>query len=135
MLWGVTYILTPNNFLLGNLGGAVCSENVNHPKKKWQKVSALVDHFWTQFMREYLSLLLKRKRWQEFVKDSEVGELVLNIDSNIPRGQWKLAIVEEVYPIDSDNTIWHCCIKTSDGTYNRPITELVFSEFKTMNEG
>jgi hypothetical protein len=132
---GVTYVLTPNHFLFGNLGGAVCSENVDHPKKRWQKVSALVDHFWAQFIREYLPLLSKRKRWQEFVKDLEVGELVLQIDPNIPRGQWKLAIVEEVYPSDSDNKIRRCRIKTSDGTYDRPITQLVSLEFKTMNEG
>jgi len=50
---GVTYVLTPNHFLFGNLGGAVCSENVDHPKKRWQKVSSLVNHFWEQFMREY----------------------------------------------------------------------------------
>jgi hypothetical protein len=123
---GVTYVLTPNHFLFGNLGGAVCSENVD---------PALVDHFWTQFIREYLPLLSKRKRWQEFVKDLEVGELVLQIDPNVPRGQWKLAIVEEVYPSDSDNKIWRCRIKTSDGTYDRPITQLVSLEFKTMNEG
>jgi hypothetical protein len=131
---GVTYVLTPNHFLFGNLGGAVCSENVDHPKKRWQKVSALVDHFWTQFIREYLPLLSKRKRWQEFVKDLEVGELVLQIDPNVPRGQWKLAIVEEVYPSESDNKIRRCRIKTSDGTYDRPITQLVSLEFKTMNE-
>jgi hypothetical protein len=64
--------------------------------------------FWTQFIREYFPLLCKRKRWQEFVKELEVGELVLQIDPNIPRGQWKLAIVEEVYPSESDNKIRHC---------------------------
>ena len=131
---GVTYVLTPNHFLFGNLGGAVCSEDVDHPKKRWQKVSALVDHFWEQFMREYLPLLSKRKRWQELVKDLEVGELVLQIDPNIPRGQWKLAIVEEVYPSESDQKVRRCRIKTSDGTYDRPITQLVSLEFKTMNE-
>jgi hypothetical protein len=72
---GVAYVLTPKRFLFGNLGGAVCSENVDHPKKRWQKVSSLVNHFWEQFMREYLPLLSKRNRWQELVKDLEVGEL------------------------------------------------------------
>ena len=131
---GVTYVLTPNHFLFGNLGGAVCSENVDHPKKRWQKVSSLVNHFWEQFMREYLPLLSKRNRWQELVKDLEVGELVLQIDPNIPRGHWKLAIVEEVYPSESDQKVRRCRIRTSDGTYDRPITQLVSLEFKTLNE-
>jgi hypothetical protein len=81
-----------------------------------------------------LTLLSKRNKWQELVKDLEVGELVRQIDPDIPRGHWKLAIVEEVYPSESDQKVWCFQIKTSDGTYNIPITQLVSLEFKTINE-
>jgi len=53
----------------------------------------------------------------------QVGELVLELDHNPPRGMWRPAVVTKVHP-SVDGLVQKCSIKTSTGTYLRPITNL-----------
>ena len=52
--------------------------------------------------------------------------MVLLKDEDIPRGQWKRAIVEKVYP-GRDGLVRSAQIRTSTGVFNRPITKLILS--------
>ena len=125
-----TVILTPNHFLYGNLGGAVSTERIDSPIKRWHTVHSLVNQFWKLFLNEYLPELGRARKWQKLLPNLKVGEVVLEIDPNLPRGQWKLAIVEEVYP-SKDNLVRKCKIRTQNGTYIRPITNLCPLEVRT----
>jgi hypothetical protein len=119
-----TMILTPNHFLVGDLGGAVVSgEKLDNLKKRWLAVNSMVEKFWKQFFLEYIPELSKRRKWQQVKADLQVGEIVLELDPDLPRGLWKLAIVVEVYPSE-DGKIRRCKIKTANGTYDRPIVRL-----------
>jgi hypothetical protein len=128
---GNTEILTPNHFLFGNLGGAVEPSNVDNPCRRWHRVHSLVQQFWTQLFKEYIPLLAKRNKWFYKQNNLQVGELVLEIKPNMPRGMWKLAVVEEVYP-SSDSFVRKCKIRTSEGTYIRPIVTLAPLEVRTI---
>ena len=125
-------ILTPNHFLFGKLGGAVSTEDLDHPVERWKRVHALVNKFWKQFLCEYIPLLSKREKWQTVRENLQVGEVVLQLDPNTPRGQWKLAVVEEVH-LGADGKVRRCKIRTTAGSYERPITKLVPLEFQTFD--
>ena len=90
--------LTPNHLLCGKLGSAVSTEDLDHPVKRWKRVVALVDQYWKGFLLEYIPLLATCIKWHRERPHLEVGEVVLQLDPNIPRGQWQMAVVEEVIP-------------------------------------
>lgn len=127
-------ILTPNHFLIGNLGGAISTTELDNPVERWKRVHALVNKFWTQFLAEYIPLLSSRKKWQDPQNDIQVGEVVLQLDPNTPRGQWKLAVVEEIHQSENDGKVRRCKIRTSTGSYERPITKLISLEFRTFEK-
>jgi hypothetical protein len=93
-----------------------------------------VNKFWTQFLAEYIPLLSSRKKWQDPQNDIQVGEVVLQLDPNTPRGQWKLAVVEEIHQSENDGKVRRCKIRTSTGSYERPITKLISLEFRTFEK-
>jgi hypothetical protein len=127
-----TEILTPNHFLYGNLGGAVEPSDVDDLRKRWHRVHSLVQQFWSQLFKEYIPLLHKRNKWFYKENNLEVGELVLEIKPDMPRGMWKLAVVEKVYP-SADNFVRRVQIRTSEGLYDRPIVKLAPLEVRTQN--
>jgi hypothetical protein len=124
-------ILTPNHFLIGRLGGAVATEDLDNPVERWKKIHSIINKFWKQFLCEYIPLLSKRGKWHTAKENIQVGEVVLQLDPNTPRGQWKLAVVEEIFP-SNDGKVRRCRIRTTVGSYERPITKLVPLEFRTF---
>ena len=126
-------ILTPNHFLIGKLGGAVSTDDLTDPVERWRRVHSLVDKFWKLFLQEYIPLLSNRGKWHTAKENIQVGEVVLQLDPNTPRGQWKLAIIEEVFP-GQDGKVRRCKIRTTTGSYERPITKLIPLEFRTTDK-
>ncbi len=59
---GESMILTPNHFLICNLGGAVSTIRVNDPVKRWHQVKHLLDKFWKIFLSENLIKLEKARK-------------------------------------------------------------------------
>ena len=54
--------LTPNHFLIGKLGGAVSTDDLKHPTKRWKRVHALTDQFWKQFLLRIHSIILYKRQ-------------------------------------------------------------------------
>jgi hypothetical protein len=128
-----TRILTPNHFLIGMLGGAVSTDNLDDPVERWKRVHSIVNKFWKQFLSEYIPLLSNRGKWQTVRENVQVGEVVLQLDPNTPRGQWKLAVIQEVFP-SKDGKVRRVKICTTTGEYERPITKLIPLEFRTTDK-
>ena len=93
-------ILTPNNLLLGrstchNPGGfePTCSllSRVN-------AVKDLVDSFWEAWTQLYAPTLIKQSKWSHEERPLRVGDIVLVADSNVMRGEYRLARVSAVHP-------------------------------------
>lgn len=87
-------LLTLNHFLDGQLGGQleppVTNEIAFNPRNRSRPIQNLVKVFWRHWN--------SRKRWREAKGNLIVGDVVLVVDQNVPRGQWHLGQGEEVLP-------------------------------------
>ena len=92
-------VLTPNHFLVGHMSGELAPENVNtttfNPRRRWRRVQELIRHVWKRWMKEYLTGIGARKKWHERQRNISKGEVVLVIDANTPRRQWKVGRIVE----------------------------------------
>ena len=62
-------------------------------------------------MREYLPTLMRRGKWQSKGRQVSVGDVVLPVDYNSPRGKWDLARAQVVYP-GTDGVVRDVMVKT-----------------------
>lgn len=69
-----------------------------YSRKRWRRVQYLANQFWIRWQREYCNLLYKRQKWSDVRRNSQVGDIVLICDHDLPRNQWPLARVAKVYP-------------------------------------
>ena len=74
-------------------------------------------------MKYFAPNLLIRTKWHEKKSNAGVGDLVLEIDSKRKRGEWKMALMEEVFP-RGDDLVRKVKIRTSKEVYERPIAKL-----------
>ena len=94
-------VLTPNCFLYPGIV-THSSTNILPPtppggddlRYSWRKARCLVDLFWDRWTREYLHTLHRRTKWKSTSRNPlYVSQLVLILDEQMPRDQWKLARV------------------------------------------
>ena len=121
--------INPNDLIIGPSFGvpqpdrrrrASQPEEVKVISKSDQKK---VFQFWQCWMRYFAPNLLIGSKWHEKKDNVGVGDLVLEIDENRKRGEWQMALVEEVFP-GGDNLFHKVKIRTSKGVYERPIAKL-----------
>ena len=79
--------------------------------------------FWKAWYRDYLVTLQIRKRWLVSGPSFAEGDLVLIAEDNSPPLRWQMARIEKLY-CGSDNISRVAKVKTSSGTFNRPIVKL-----------
>ena len=119
--------LTPNHFLFGQVGGQFAPESVDTSpydlKKRWRRIQELVRHFWHRWLREWLPSLNRRTKWKTEQDDIQVGEVVLIIAPDTPRGQWPLGKIVEIYP-GPDNHVRAAKVQIGRNTLIRPITKI-----------
>lgn len=121
--------LTPNHFLFGTSSGTVRLRQYEAGekclKKQWHQAQHLADAFWHRWLREYFPTLLPRKKW--FVSDDliHVGDLVLVIDNNVPRNEWRKGVITRVFPADENGEIHRVEVRTASGVLDRPVRKLV----------
>ena len=53
--------------------------------------------------------------------------MVLMVDKRVSRGQWPLAVIEEVYP-DKDGFVRQVTVRAKSGSYKRHVRELCLVE-------
>ena len=91
--------LCPNDLLLGRATSVAPSgylEQVISFRERWHLVQRIVSSFWKRWMRDYFHTLIVRAKWHTDKRNLKIGDIVLVKDSNIVRGQWKLAQVCEI---------------------------------------
>ena len=120
-------MLTPNLFLVGQLGGQLAPQATDDiafsPRNYWRLIQNLVRVFWKCWREEYLSTLNMQKKWREAKKNLKVRDVVLVVDQNAPRGQWRLGWVDEVFP-DQDRHVRIIQVSTRAQKFIRLITRL-----------
>ena len=78
---------------------------------------------------EYLHTLQSRKKWQKNRANLYIGQIVLIVDENAPRDQWKIGRIETIVP--EGDRVRKVTVKTASGkSYERHITKLVALEME-----
>jgi hypothetical protein len=94
-------MLTPNSLLLGrsmgkNPGGwQVPSFNL---KQRYQFVQNLIALFWERWIEMGAPGLIVHKKWHTANRNLIPGDVVVVVDKNTLRGEYRIALVQEVYP-------------------------------------
>ena len=98
--------LTPNHFLIGQMGGKFAPESVDrtsfNPQKRWRRVQELIRHFWYRWLPEWIPSLNRRQKWllpQNNIKDDN---LVLVMSSSTPREIGQLAESQKCFLVKMD---------------------------------
>ena len=95
-------VLTPNHFLIGQMGGELAPDTIDTTavsvRRRWRRIQELICRVWSRWMREYLPSIGSRQKWFQPSKNLTVGDVVLVIDPDAPRRDWKLGRIEAVHP-------------------------------------
>lgn len=83
----------------------------------------MVKTFWKRWREEFLATLNTRKKWWEAKENLRVGDVVLVVDQNAPRGKWHLGRIDEVFP-GQDGQVHVVQVSTRGHKYIRPISQL-----------
>lgn len=119
--------LTPTHFLtltpLKMLPTSeVTSETLTRLTRK-QLLDHLVQSFWRRWTSEYLHGLQIRQKWNTESCPVKVGTIVILMQDNTPVLQWPIGIIEAVFP-GADGVVRVISVKTSRGTYRRPVIKV-----------
>ena len=129
-------VLTPANFLYPGIVSNT-SLHILPPappggetlRYQWQKARSLIDEFWSRWSSEYLHTLQTRKKWQKTQHNLYIGQIVLIVDENLPRDQWKIGRVEAIGP--TEERVRNAQVKTVSGkVLERHVTKLVALELE-----
>ncbi|XP_055619018.1 uncharacterized protein LOC129764190 [Toxorhynchites rutilus septentrionalis] len=119
--------LTPGNFLIFRPVTAVARPEVkgrNHPRSRFDHITAIVQHFWSRFQLEYISSLQERFKWHKKVA-VKIGQLVLVKKDNMPVQKWLLGRITETFA-GKDGVVRVVNIKTQNGIMKRAVSKLCF---------
>lgn len=124
-------VLTPNHLLLvranPSLPADVIYESNPTSRQRWRNAQIIGDNFWRRWTAEVVPSLLRRKKWFADRRHIQVGDLVLVIDPNAPRGRWPISRVDEVYP--GENGIPRSAlVRSKAGVYHQPVAKLCVIE-------
>ena len=77
-------VLTPNNFLIGKMGGDFVLDSVDtvsfNPRKRWRRLQELTRHVRNQWMKEYLPQIGSRQKWYFRNDNLRVVDIVVGTD-------------------------------------------------------
>ena len=124
--------LTPNHLLLSHRNhclapGDFSTASADKYTRSWRQAQYLSNIFWRRWVDEYLLSLQERQKWFRPHRNLAVGDLVLITDQHSPRGQWPMAIVEELIA-DRDGDIRQATVRTARCTLTRDIRKLCLLE-------
>jgi hypothetical protein len=122
-------VLTPGHFLILRpftaKEFAIIHDKEVNARSAWRKAQAMVNAFWKRWLREYVPGLRERPKWSKDNVNIKVGDLVLLIDTNSPRGKWPLGKVMKTYP--GDDSVVRVVDVLIEGTIlRRPVAKLSY---------
>ena len=69
-----------------------------YAKRRWRVVQYLAEQFWYWWRKEYIHNLQVRSKWCKPKRNFAVGDIVYLTDDLLPRCDWRVCRVQEVYP-------------------------------------
>ena len=122
--------LSPSALLLGRLDACLPTDifiEADGYKRSWRLVNDVTDQFWERWLKEYLPTLQVRQKWLQPAHNLAVGDLVLVVNENKPRGVWPKALIEEVFP-DKQGVVRTVRVWTPISTYIRDVRKICLLE-------
>ena len=121
--------LTPNHFLLHRASPVIHPETraTDGYRSDYAFPQRIADEVWRRWSAEYVPTLTKRAKWNNEARNLEVGDTVLIVDGNAPRGKWIWGVVKEVQP-NADGRVRRAVVKTPGGEVERPAAKLCLLE-------
>ena len=111
------------------MGGEFAPRTVNeiafNPRRRWRRVQELLRHFWQRWTREWLPSLAARQKLRQNRRNLRVGDIVLVVGQNSPRGEWPLARVAETFD-GRDGKVRVARVVMGQRSLIRPIAKLCF---------
>ncbi|XP_065094960.1 uncharacterized protein LOC135716025 [Ochlerotatus camptorhynchus] len=121
-------VLTLNHFLLGSANGlrswAPLDDSPVLLRNCWKQPQMIADAFWKQWVRDYLRTITRRTKWFTPVKPITVGDLVIIVDSKLPRNCWPKGRVIATCPALDGQVRWAIVKTVSGSIYERPAVSL-----------
>ena len=119
--------LTPGHFLIG----APLLSPPEHPlvdtkcfRSRWDHIKHLHQYFWKRWKSEYLNTLLHRSKWNRSSEPLKIGDIVFLTGGHSNPLEWPMGKISHLHP-GTDGVIRVVTIKTSAGSYRRPVSKLV----------
>lgn len=120
-------VLTPAHFIIGSTMHAILGPSVADVQASrlahHQKLQQLFQRFWHQWRTEYLQELQKDTRLRQPNHQILPGRLLVIIDEYQHPVRWSLARIEAAHP-GKDDLVRVVTLRTSKGTFKRPITKI-----------
>ena len=122
--------LTPNHLLMmrkGTLDIPGTYDKRDEFTRRWRHSQYLADQFWKRWIKEYLPIIQHRQKWLKDERQFRVNDVILLCDETTPRNDWPLGRIMDVHD-SRDGKIRTVTVKTTNGTYNRPVNKLCLLE-------
>jgi hypothetical protein len=120
--------LTPGHFLIGRPLEALPDPALAYRSisilSRWNLCQALVRHLWRRWSADYLDSFKRTSKWHNRSRNLRVGDVVLLREDNVIPAKWPLARVLTTHT-GSDGLVRVVTVKTSTGTYRRPVVKVV----------
>ena len=106
----------------------------DHLRGTWREVRRLATIFQDRWQNEYLKMLMSRTKWKKSNPNLYIGQIVLLVDEQEPRRDWKLARVDKILSED-ENHVRRVVVTTADKkSFERHVTKLVALELDQAEE-
>ena len=119
--------LTPGHFLIGRPIEALPDvSDTDQPLtllKHWHLCQTILNHFWKRWSGGYISSLQRYAKWNKSTRNIKIGDVVIIREDGLLPTKWAIARVVDVHP-GQDNVVRVVTIRTSTGTYKRPVTKV-----------
>ena len=118
--------LTPGHFLISKPLTSLTDPQLSYRSvsllRHWDLCQNLSRHFWKRWCNKYLCTLNKYK-WRFPSRNVAVGDVVILEESGTIPARRPLARLVATHP-GQDNVVRIVTVKTSRGTYRRPVTKI-----------
>ena len=129
-------VLTPGHFLIGrpleSLPDPAFSYRSVSLLRRWHLCQSLVRHFWQRWYSEYVTTLRRFTKWHHPSRNARVGDVIILKEDGLVPGKWPIARVTEVHT-GKDGLVRVVTVKTSTGTYRRPVTKIALYYHAELN--
>ncbi|XP_062556661.1 uncharacterized protein LOC134221484 [Armigeres subalbatus] len=129
--------LTPNHFLVGSSNGSKPLISIDDTgialRQNMCTSQILANCYWKRWRTDYLPEITRRSKWFQSVKPIETGDIVVIVDSKLPRNCWPKGRVIAT-TTSRDGQTRSATVQTSVGVYERPVVKLAVLDVQRVEQ-